>query len=153
MALIQVAASRAFSVPALMVYDILADYREGHPSVLPNAFSNLEVLEGGIGAGTVIQFDLTLAGRTSTSTATVSEPQPGRVLREVESQRGLVTTFTVESKGSGGCRVSIVTTWKASGLKGFVERMLVPRLLHPLYEEQLDKIGQVAGARLAASRS
>ena len=153
MAIIQVAASRAFPVPAPLVYDILADYREGHPSILPDAFSNLEVLEGGIGAGTIIQFDLKLAGRMSTTTATVSEPEPGRVLREVESQRGLATTFTVESKGSGGCRVSIVTTWKASGLKGLVERLLVPAMLRPLYEEQLDKIGQVAGARLAASRA
>lgn len=153
MAIIQVAASRAFPVPAPLVYDILADYREGHPSILPEAFSNLEVLEGGIGAGTVIKFDLKLAGRTSTTTATVSEPEPGRVLREVESQRGLATTFTVESKGSGGCRVSIVTTWKASGLKGLVERLLVPGMLRPLYEEQLDKIGQVAGARLTANRS
>jgi hypothetical protein len=153
MAIIQVAASRAFPVPAPLVYDILADYREGHPSILPDAFSNLEVLEGGIGAGTIIQFDLKLAGRTSTTTATVSEPEPGRVLREIESQRGLATTFTVESKGSGGCRVSIVTTWKASGLKGLVERLLVPAMLRPLYEEQLDKIGQVAGARLAASRA
>jgi hypothetical protein len=153
MAIIQVAASRAFPVPAPLVYDILADYREGHPSILPDAFSNLEVLEGGIGAGTIIQFDLKLAGRTSTTTATVSEPEPGRVLREIESQRGLATTFTVESKGSGGCRVSIVTTWKASVLKGLVERLLVPAMLRPLYEEQLDKIGQVAGARLAASRA
>jgi hypothetical protein len=153
MAIIQVAASRAFPVPAPLVYDILADYREGHPSILPDAFSNLEVLEGGIGAGTIIQFDLKLAGRTSTTTATVSEPEPGRVLREIESQRGLATTFTVESKGSGGCRVSIVTTWKASGLKGLVERLLVPAMLRPLYEEQLDEIGQVAGARLAASRA
>ena len=50
MARIRVSAER--TIPALVeaVYALLADYREGHPSILPPAFSDFAVLEGGEGS-------------------------------------------------------------------------------------------------------
>jgi hypothetical protein len=42
----RVIASRRVAAPAARVYDIIADYRVGHPSILPRAFRNLQVDDG-----------------------------------------------------------------------------------------------------------
>ena len=60
---LHVSAERTVPAPAAAVYALLADYRAGHPRILPPAFSDLTVLQGGTGAGTVIRFALRLAGR------------------------------------------------------------------------------------------
>ena len=44
--------SAVIPAQAQKVYDLLADYRVGHPAILPKEFTKLEVLEGGRGAGT-----------------------------------------------------------------------------------------------------
>ena len=36
----RITASRRVAAPASRVYDIIADYRDGHPSILPRAFRN-----------------------------------------------------------------------------------------------------------------
>lgn len=144
---ITVTAVRSISAPASTVYRILSDYHEGHPSILPDAFTRIEVLEGGQGAGTRIEFDLKLAGRVNTTIADVDEPEPGRVLREVEASRGLTTVFTVDPTAADRCAVEIRTTWKGRGIMGLMERMLAPRMLKPLYEEQLENLETQARRR------
>ncbi len=52
MPLLHASAERTIPAPAAAVYALLADYRDGHPRILPPAFSDLTVLQGGIGAGT-----------------------------------------------------------------------------------------------------
>jgi hypothetical protein len=53
----QVSASADVRAPAEKVYAILADYRHGHPQIVPRPpFGLLEVEQGGYGAGTVIRF-------------------------------------------------------------------------------------------------
>lgn len=48
MPLARVKASAVIAAPAPVVYSIIADYRHGHPSILPpRYFDNLEVLAGG----------------------------------------------------------------------------------------------------------
>ena len=49
---IRVTGIARIDAPAAKVYGILADYHVGHPSILPPAFRNLIVEEGGVGAGT-----------------------------------------------------------------------------------------------------
>ncbi len=90
-------AERVIDAPADVVYRCLADYTQHHRpgAFLPPAFSNQEVLSGGVGDGTVIRVSVSLAGRTNTMTAHISEPEPGRVL--VEDATGVRTTFTVSS--------------------------------------------------------
>ena len=90
MPLLHASAERTVPAPAAAVYALLADYRDGHPSILPPAFSDLTVLRGGTGAGTVIRFALTLAGRKQVIEARVDEPEPGRVLSETYPERGAV---------------------------------------------------------------
>jgi len=141
-------ASAEIAVPPHVVYGILADYREGHPSILPPRwFSYLHVEQGGVGAGTVIRFGMKSGGRVKEMRAEVVEPEPGRVLVERGlDERGTVTTFTVEPAGTGGARVTIRTTWRATGVAGFFERLLAPTLLKPVYREELARLAEKAGA-------
>ena len=79
---IHVSAEQVIHAPAERVYRIIADYRQHHPNILPPAFSDLRVEEGGVGEGTVISFKMTAGGRTRQTRARVTEPEPGRVLVE-----------------------------------------------------------------------
>jgi hypothetical protein len=145
-AFIHVSAERMIPAPAAAVYALLADYREGHPSILPPAFSDYAVLAGGQGAGTRIRFRLTLGGRSREAEGVVSEPEPG-LLRESYPRDGSVTEFTVAPAGAQS-RLRIDTTMPQSrGLAGLLERFLVPRLLKPLYADELDRIEKWATGR------
>jgi hypothetical protein len=140
MPLLHASAERTVPAPAGEVYALLADYRNGHPRILPPAFSDLTVLRGGIGAGTEIRFTLELAGRRDLVEASVDEPEPGRVLSETYPEKSAVTRFTVDPAGSQS-RVRIETTWKSNrGLAGLIERLVAPRLFRKLYAEELDLI-------------
>jgi hypothetical protein len=140
MPLLHVSAERTVSAPADAVYALLADYRDGHPSILPPAFSDLTVLRGGTGAGTEIRFALEFAGRRQEVEARVDEPEPGHVLTETYPDKSAVTSFTVEPVGNQS-RVRIETSWEASrSLAGLIERLITPRLFRKLYAEELDLI-------------
>ena len=133
-------AERTVPVPAAAVYALLADYRDGHPRILPPAFSDLTVLRGGTGAGTVIRFALQLAGRKQEVEARVEEPEPGRVLSEIYPEKSAVTRFIVDPAGEQS-RVRIETSWESSrGLAGLIERLLTPRMFRKLYTQELDRI-------------
>ena len=149
---LHVSAERIVPAPAVAVYTLLADYRDGHPRILPPAFSDLTVLEGGTGAGTVFRFALKLAGRTQGGEARVEEPEPGRVLSEIYPAKRAVTRFTVDPVGSQS-RVRIETSWEPSrGLAGLLERLVTPRLFRKLYTEELDLIERwaIENARVTA---
>src|ERR1051325_550535 len=90
-----VSASMRIAAPPARLYGLLADYHTGHPSILPKQFSNLRVEVGGVGAGTVIRFDMTVFGRKQVFRGMVSEPEPGRILVErYDEPNTSETTFT-----------------------------------------------------------
>src|SRR5207248_3228979 len=78
MGTIQVAAERPIGAPAERVYRYIADFTQHHFRFLPPAFSDLRVERGGYGAGTVITFKVTVAGRTQAYRTEVEEPERGR---------------------------------------------------------------------------
>ena len=126
--------------PPERVYAIIADYHNGHPHILPKAFSNLIVEQGGIGAGTVIRFEVRAFGQTQIFRAKVTEPEPGRVLVEENVEPApSKTTFTVAKGPSGrGSRVTFVTEMTSrDGLVGIMERFLSTRFLQKAYREEL----------------
>jgi len=105
------------------------------------------VLRGGVGVGTLIQFSVRIAGRVSTRTQEVSEPEPGRVL--VEWGDGEGSTFTVEPRGERAF-VRIETTVQAGGLEGLLLPLIAPRLLRPILADELERLERYAQAHLAA---
>ncbi len=151
MARLHASAERTVSAPAGAVYALLADYRDGHPRILPPAFSDLTVLRGGTGAGTAIRFGLKFAGRKQEVEASVDEPEPGRVLSETYPEKSAVTRFTVDPAGDRSL-VRIDTSWEPSrGLAGLIERFVAPRLFRKLYTEELDLIERWAIDRKTAA--
>jgi hypothetical protein len=140
---------RLVDAPAAVVYHCLADYREHHRAgeLLPPVFTDLEVLRGGVGAGTVIRFTTRMGGRTVTRTQEVTEPEPGRVL--VESGSGEGSTFTVEPRGERAL-VRIESVVRAGGLEGLLLAWFGKRLLVPLLSEELERLDRYAQAHQAA---
>jgi hypothetical protein len=136
------------AAPAARVYNLVADYRDGHPRIVPpEYFRNLEVEEGGYGAGTKIRFDMTVLGSTRQARAVVSEPDPGRVLVETELHDGIVTTFTVNPIGAGECDVTIASEFPPKpGFRGTIERVITTRILPKIYRAELARIGTCAAS-------
>src|SRR5215469_6334030 len=129
------------------VYSLIANYREGHPRILPRQFSGLIVEEGGIGAGTVIRFQMSVFGKKQTLRAAITEPDPGRVLVETYLDgNDAVTTFTVNpGTVPADSQVTISTDLPArSGLIGRIERAFSALLLRPIYAKELENLARVA---------
>jgi hypothetical protein len=142
-----VSVSRVVRAPAARVYAILADYREGHPRILPpRYFASLEVLAGGVGAGTEIRFQMRALGTRRTLRAVITEPDPGHMLLETDPESGTVTTFTVEADApSQQASVTIATGLPVHpGLRGMIERWLAARFLRRVYADELQRLASLA---------
>lgn len=144
---IAVSAEQAVAAPVEQVYSYIADYRNHHPHFLPGAFSDFQVEEGGEGAGTVVSYRLKAGGRTQSYRARIAEPAPGHTLEEHLADGKTVTTYTV-SRDPTGSLVRIETRWpSAGGPRGWIERTLAPRMLTPLFEEELRLLDRYARAQ------
>ena len=146
MAVYTVSASAHIDAPPERVYGIIADYRVGHPSILPKPFRNFVVEQGGTGAGTIVRFDVHAYGTVTKCRAIVTEPEPGRILVEknVEPTES-VTTFTVVAGANGGTDVTFVTEAQSrDGVAGAIERFMSRRFLKKLYAEELQLLTQRA---------
>lgn len=148
-------AARRFSASALIhaapqeLYAIIADYRHGHPQILPKPpFVSLAVEQGGIGAGTAIRVEMRVLGALQTFRAVITEPEPGRVLMET-TDTGFVTTFTVEPRTDGQqAHVTIASEMTGpGGIVGALQGWFVPRLLRPVYVKELGQLAAVAASR------
>lgn len=139
-----ISAERVIDASAEVVYRCLADYRQHHRpgGFLPPAFSDFEVLRGGVGAGTEIRYTFTAGGRRQVITASIAEPSPGRTL--VETSPGVVTTSTIERLGDGRSHVRFDTVLDARGIGGIGNRLFAGRLLRPVYEDELERLDAYA---------
>ena len=143
MAKVVASAERGIDAPADEVYSYVADMHQ-HQRFLPPAFSDFQIEQGGIGAGTVTRFKITAGGRTRSYHMQVSEPVPGQTLVETDTGSSLITTFSV-TPHDGKSLVSITTSWDgASGIGGFFERTFAPRALRRLYLDELDRLNAYA---------
>ena len=134
------------------VYATIADYRKGHPSILPKeSLYDLQVEEGGYGAGTIIRFKARVLGVEQSFHQRVSEPEPGKVLveQDIDSVQNVTTTFTVIAVEQGQkSHVEISTTMNASpGIRGFVERVVVSIFNPRIYRKELKLLEAVAQKR------
>ncbi len=148
---LRISATRLIAAPTEVVYRCIADYRMHHHQFLPPAFSRYEVVKGGVGEGTVIRFRLTIAGRGQNAEALVAEPEPGRVLTERYEGTGAVTTFRVVPKRAGTL-VVIETVSPSTGIRGAIERLIVPLLFRRLYNDELTRLDRYARSQAATQR-
>jgi len=140
----QVKHSARINAPADRVYAILADYRNGHPKILPPAFRNFVVERGGRGEGTLTRFDVRAFGRTQSFRHEVLEPEPGRVLVERDRDLDSRTTFTVEPASTGSTVTIRTELTSRGGITGRLERFLSTRFLLGLYHEEPKNLEEAA---------
>jgi len=148
----RVTATRRISAPAPVTYAIIADYRDGHPHIIPPRwFRNLRVESGGVGAGTVIDFDMIVLGSVKKARGRVEEPTPGRVLTETYTD-GIVTSFIVDRvNGTSACDVTIASDLPVhTGLQGALERSFFNWFLRRVFFAELDLLNTVAQTRATA---
>lgn len=129
------------------VYSLISNYHDGHPRILPKQFSGLVVEQGGVGAGTIIRFQMSLLGKKQSFRAAITEPEPGRVLVETDlDTNGAVTTFTVNPGGApADSHVTISTELPVrSGFLGKIERTMTTLLLKPIYTKELQNLARVS---------
>jgi Polyketide cyclase / dehydrase and lipid transport len=139
--------SAIIHAPAAHVYGIIADYRVHHPRIVPpEYFRKVEVEAGGVGAGTRIRVETRVLGRTQQFVHDIREPEPGRVLEEVDASGFSVTRFTVEPAEQGSSsRVTIATTFRGrSGPFGAIERAVTAATLRRIYKKELARLEQYA---------
>ena len=136
--------TRRIAAPPATIYGIFADYHVAHPRVCPpRYFRNFVVQRGGNGAGTVLTFEMIAFGRAVPTRCEVSEPDPGRVLREFYPDTGIVTDFIVEPRTDGlECDMTLKTTFPGrtgilGALFGGIERALTRSFLLKVYDEEL----------------
>jgi uncharacterized protein YndB with AHSA1/START domain len=146
MAKVEASAERMIDAPAETVYRYLADMNR-HAHFLPPEFSDFQVVEGGVGEGSVTTFAVTAGGRTRNYRMRVTEPAPGRTLVESDVNSSLVTTFSVEPQGSKAL-VRIHTSWDgAGGIGGFFEKTFAPKAMKRIYLDELDRLNTYALAQ------
>ena len=134
------------------VYGTIADYQHGHPNILPKeSLYDLQVEQGGYGAGTMIRFKMKALGVEQSFYQRVSEPEPDRVLveQDIDSVQNVMTTFTVDPVEQGQkSHVEITTTMNTNpGLRGLMERIIVPIINPQIYRKELKLLEAVAQKR------
>ena len=148
---IRVKAGAVLEAPAEGVFATIADYRQGHPNILPKEFYDLQVEQGGSGAGTIIRFKSRVLGVEQSYYQRVSEPEPGRVLveQDIDSVQQITTTFRVTPlEPEQKSHVEISTTMRPSpGVRGLVERILIPLINARIYKKELTLLEGVAQRR------
>ncbi len=149
----EVSVSRVIDAPPAAVYAVFADYHHSHNAVLPKPyFTEMTVEKGGTGAGTEVTVHMSVFGTKVTYHMVVTEPEPGRVLQELDKDAGVLTTFTVDPVKNGqASKVTLYTRARTSpGLKGFIEKLITPPISRKIYNEELDLVANyVTAARVA----
>jgi hypothetical protein len=142
--ILRVSASAEVGGAARDVYHMIADYRSGHPRIIPpRYFRNLKVEHGGYGAGTLIRYEMIAFGTMYLARAHVTEPEPGRVLVETDLQKNSVTTFVVDPLGSCRSMVTISTDIPVrTGVLGALERLMTRSFLRRVYVAELRRLDE-----------
>ena len=149
MAQATVKASATIHAPAPRVYEIIADYRRHHPRIVPpEYFRKIDVEEGGVGAGTRTRIEMRVLGTTKELVHVIREPEPGRVLEEVDTKGLSTTTFTVDPADHGASsNVWIETRFVVrDGLLGHAERIVMTSLLRRIYKKELVRLEAYASS-------
>jgi len=145
-------ATKIINAPTEVVYNILADYRTGHPLILPKEyFLSMNVEEGGLGVGTIVNFEMRLLGQTKSFHYLITEPEPGRLLVETDIASGIATSFhTIPHETGHQTQLTITTVLKGQNI---VEDFIAKYLLEKVYRKELGLVADLAEARSRSTAS
>jgi hypothetical protein len=126
-------------VPPAEALAALSDYQEVRPAILPAAYTDYAVQEGGLGTGTVVTWRLH-ATEKRIRHVVADVAVGGDSVTETDRNSTLVTVFRVTADPAGS-KVTATTTWAgASGVGGFFERTFAPRGLSRIHGELLGNL-------------
>ena len=144
--------SKIIHAPANKIYEIIADYRTWHPLILPKPyFLSLDVEEGGVGEGTIVNFKMRLLGRTQSFRSLITEPEPGRVLVETDIQSGTPTTFRVSPLAADAQMKVTISTELVN--RGMLEGFLGKLMLQKIYRAELELLTGLAKKQAAMTQA
>lgn len=135
-------ASKIIDARPEALYAVIADYHVGHPAILPRPFTGITVLRGGYGAGTEVRADAQMMGMKMSYHMVITEPEPGRLLLEVDETNGITTQFIFEPLDGGKrTKVTFHTVMRLSpGFKGLMERLMNPPMMRKMYRQELENL-------------
>lgn len=117
----------------------VADYENVRGKILPSQYSGYQVLEGGQGAGTVVQWKLQ-ATKSRVRDVRNAVDVAGRTVIEKDQNSSMVTNWTVAPAGPGSS-VTVKTSWNgAGGIGGFFEKTFAPLGLKKIQAEVLENL-------------
>ncbi|NAZ77463.1 SRPBCC family protein [Kineococcus sp. T13] len=141
MSTVSATTTRRIDAPAERVLAALADYRGTRPRLLPEQFTDYEVLSGGDGPGTQVRWKLHATRKRVREVLAEVSATDKHALVESDRNSSLVTTWRVESDGPDASEVVVTSEWTgAGGVGGFFERTFAPRGLDRIYGELLDNL-------------
>lgn len=122
----------------------LSDYVDVRPAILPENYSAYDVLENGVGDGTVATWRLQ-ATKKRVRHVVADVAVADRTVMETDRNSTMVTTFTV-APDSEGSKVTVTTSWQgAGGIGGFFERTFAPVGLGRIHAELLANLAARLG--------
>ncbi|MEV0334597.1 SRPBCC family protein [Nocardia sp. NPDC050717] len=137
----QVSASSSITVAAdpQRTLEAIGDYETVRPRILSSHYRDYKVVEGGKGAGTVVEWTLQATEKRSRNVranVTVSDS----ILTERDTNSSMVNTWTVTPDGAGS-QVTLRTTWTgAGGISGIFEGIFAPLGLKKIQAEVLGNL-------------
>ncbi|MCF2525642.1 SRPBCC family protein [Yinghuangia soli] len=137
-------ASRDVAGEPEAVFAALSDYATTRSKLLTEHFSGYRVVEGGQGAGTVVQWTLQATKKRSRECLYDVTQPAALTLVETDRNSSMVTTWTVAPAGAGRSRVNVNTRWQgAGGIGGFFEKTFAPSGLRKIYDGVLARLDDV----------
>ncbi len=117
----------------------VADYADVRPKILPEQYSDYQVVAGGVGAGTVAKWKLQ-ATKSRVREVQASVDVAGRTVIAKDANSSMVTNWTVAPAGTGST-VTVKTSWTgAGGVKGFFEKTFAPLGLRKIQAATLENL-------------
>lgn len=138
----EVFVERRFRAAPERVYELIIDMEE-HRRILPKQFESLDVLEGGKGEGTVFRLTMKVMGNRTSLVMTLSEPVPGRVVREQDKNAGVTTVWELTPEPGEGCLLRLSSQFpKKPGFSGWVERLAASSMIRSIYKRELENMDE-----------
>ncbi|MFC6011897.1 SRPBCC family protein [Nocardia lasii] len=119
----------------------IGDYETVRPRILSSHYRDYKVVEGGQGAGTVVEWTLQATEKRSRNVR-ASVTVADSTLTERDANSTLVTTWAVTPEGAGS-KVTVTTTWQgAGGVAGIFEGIFAPLGLKKIQAEVLANLAR-----------
>lgn len=114
----------------------VSDYQTVRPKILSEHYRDYQVLEGGVGAGTVATWKLQ-ATESRVRDVRAEVDVAGKTVIEKDANSTMITNWTVAPAGVGST-VTVKTSWTGGGgVKGIFERIFAPLGLRKIQDEVL----------------